>query len=229
MAVATVAISDHETSKLALAGSLLVFAVSWLSLRAGRVMLIAGWTAATLLAVPLSALAYSQQLYQAEWLPETARHRVIIWGYVAERVVRAPVLGVGVHSTRPLSAKALEAAEVAPGSKYLKITTSHSHNVYLQAWYETGAAGAAMLFAWGLILLASLRSAPDRSQPYAHAAFAAAALVAGSSFSLWAMWLMAAFALAALITTVGILLVERSERAPAGSWPPLAHSEAVRT
>ncbi len=227
VAVATVLVSDHETSKLALAGGAVAFAVSWFSLPAGRALMIAGWTAATMLVVPLSALAYSQQMYQAAWLPEFARHRVIIWSYVAEQVARAPVFGVGVNSTRPLSAKARDAAEVAPGSKYLRITTSHSHNVYLQAWYETGAVGATMLFTLGLLLLASLKSAPARAQPYAYATFATAAFVAGSSFSLWAMWLMAAFALAALLVAVGIVLVERSDRATAGSWPPLTLSEGI--
>jgi O-antigen ligase len=227
LAAVTVMVSDHETSKLALAGGAVAFAVSRFSLSAGRALLIAGWTAATMLVVPLSALAYSQQMYQASWLPETARHRVIIWSYVAEQVARAPILGVGVNSTRPLSAKALEDAEVAPGSKYLRITTSHSHNVYLQAWYETGAVGATMLFAWGLLVIASLKAAPAGARPFAYATFATAALVAGSSFSLWAMWLMAAFALAALLTVVGILLAERSDKAAAGTWPPLTLSEGT--
>ena len=227
VAAATVMVSDHETSKLALAGGAVAFAVSWFSLPAGRALMIAGWTAATMLVVPLSALAYSQQMYQAAWLPESARHRVIIWSYVAEQVARAPILGVGVNSTRPLSAKARDAAEVAPGSKYLRITTSHSHNVYLQAWYETGAIGATLLFTLGLLLLASLKSAPARAQPYAYATFATAAFVAGSSFSLWAMWLMAAFALAALLVAVGIVLAKRSDRAAAGSWPPLTLSEGI--
>lgn len=229
LAAVTVVASDHETSKLALAGGTVAFAVSRFSLTAARALMVAGWTAATLLVVPLSAFAYSQQMYQSAWLPESARHRVIIWSYVAERVGHAPVLGVGINSTRPLSAKALDDAEIAPGSKYLRITTSHSHNVYLQAWYETGAVGATMLFTLGLLLLASLRSAPVRAQPYAYATFATAAFVAGSSFSLWAMWLMAAFALAALLTAVGILVTERSDRATAGSWPPLTLSEGPST
>lgn len=224
---ATVAVlaSDHETSKLALAGGAAAFALSNLSLPTGRVVLVAGWTTATMLVVPLSALAYSQQMYQASWLPESAKHRVIIWSYVAEQVGRAPILGVGVNSTRPVGAKALDAAQVAPGSKYLRITTSHSHNAYLQAWYETGALGAIALFAFGLALLATLKSAPDRAQPYAHATFATAALVAASSFSLWAMWLMAAFALAGLLAAVGILLAERA----AGSRPQLTLPEGSST
>jgi O-antigen ligase len=227
LAAVTVMASDHETSKLALAGGTVAFAVSRFSLPAARALMVAGWTAATMLVVPLSALAYSQQMYQSAWLPESARHRVVIWSYVAEEVGRAPVLGVGMNSTRPLSAKALEAPEAAPGSQFLRITTSHSHNVYLQAWYETGAVGATMLFTLGLLLLASLKFATDSAQPYAYATFATAAFVAGSSFSLWAMWLMAAFALAALLVAVGVLLTERSDRATAGSWPPLTLSEAT--
>ena len=48
-----------------------------------------GWVVACLLVVPLVAVAYQQQLHFAEWLPHTARQRIILWGYTAGEVAKS--------------------------------------------------------------------------------------------------------------------------------------------
>src|SRR5262249_21619538 len=94
----------------------------------------------------------------------------------------------------------------APGSKYRLTTGWHSHNAYLQAWYETGAVGALWLLALGLLVLRSLASADAAAQPYLYAIFISCAAIAASSFSLWAPWFMASFAFAAIQAALGSTL-----------------------
>jgi O-antigen ligase len=202
--------SDHETSKLACLGGALTYIVFLLSPVSARRLTIAGWIVATLLVVPLCSLAYSQQLYRAWWLPDMASHRIVIWGYTTEQLAHAPVFGAGIATPRVLNERTRNTSEFAPGTEYKRSTRSHSHNIYLQIWFETGAVGAGMLLVLGLLVLGSLQAAADRAQPYLYAAFVTSALVGASSFSLWAPWFMASFALAVILAGVGAALTRQA-------------------
>jgi O-antigen ligase len=155
-------------------------------------------------------LLYGGQYYQATWLPDSARHRVVIWGYTADQVAKAPFLGVGISSARARSDPNDESLPKAPGTNFQLSTTLHSHNAYLQVWYETGAVGAFLLLGLGLLVLRTLRSAPPRARPHLHATFAAGALLAASSFSIWAPWFMASLALVCIPAALGARLSERA-------------------
>ncbi len=213
LALVAILLSDHATSKIALAGGAAVFFVCTVSRAAATRSTIVAWTAATLLVVPFAALAYTQQLYLARWLPYSAQHRIVIWGYTAEQAIKAPLLGTGVGTTRALSSTRERDGPRAPGSNIELSTGWHSHNGYLQVWYETGAVGAAFLLGIGLLLLQSLARAPPAAQPHLFAAFASGALLAGSSFSIWAQWFVASFGLAAIFASLGARL-RASQLAP---------------
>jgi O-antigen ligase len=205
LAVAAIVRSEHATSKLALVGATATYGMFLLSPKLTRRLAIAGWIATTLLVVPMASLAYSQELYLAGWLTGSARQRIVIWGYTSEQVAKAPWLGAGVSTARAISTdiKADPEAPRAPGSKYRLTPAWHSHNGYLQTWYEAGAVGALFLIAFGLLLLRSLARAPAAAQPYLYATFAAGALLAGSSFSLWAPWFVASLALSCVLAALG--------------------------
>ena len=166
-------------------------------------LVLAGWTAACLLVVPAASLIYGAELYHAVWLPESARHRVVIWGHTARQVANAPLLGVGIGTARAVNDRANPDAPLAPGTTFKLSTSLHSHNAYLQVWYEAGAVGAVMLLGLGLLVLRALRRAPSEVQPHLHATFVACALVAASSFSLWAPWFMALLAITAIYAVLG--------------------------
>ena len=94
-----VALATHGTSKLALAGALLVFAINWLVPRlTGRVITL-GWVTACLGVLPASLIAHRLDLHNAAWLEPSTRHRIIIWNYTAEQVLKTPWLGVGARTT----------------------------------------------------------------------------------------------------------------------------------
>jgi hypothetical protein len=202
LAVATIFRSEHGTAKIAWLGAGAIFAVAWLGQGLARRLVVAGWLAVTLLVAPLATLAYSHQLYLASWLPGSARQRLVIWAYTSEQIGKAPLFGAGVSTARALNTRNDENAPRAPGSKYRLTTGWHSHNGYLQAWYETGAVGALFLLGLGLLVLRSIAEAAAATQPYLYATFVSCTLIGGSSFSLWAPWFMASFGLAAVFAVL---------------------------
>lgn len=212
--VGAILFSGHATSKIAFVGASAMFILAAISTRlAGRLAVVL-WTAATLLVVPIAAVAYQSQLYRAPWLVFSAQHRIVIWGYTAEQVAKAPLLGVGIDTARPLNDPA---APRAPGTNIPVSAGAHSHNGYLQVWYETGAVGVAFLLGIGLLLLRSVARAPNDTRPYLYAAFATGALLAASSFSLWAPWFVASLGLAVVFSVLGLQV-----RRPVGALGPAA-------
>lgn len=201
-----VAASEHETSQLAFAASLLVFALSRRSVRIVRRALAVLWCLGFVLVIPLSHFAYrTAELHNADWLPVTARARIIIWGYTADRIPKAPILGIGLRSTRVLDKRQLAVAEKPADHVVPPRPGRHAHNLFLQSWFELGAVGVVFLIAAGLLVLRGIARLAGPIQPYANALFAAFAVVATFAWGIWQSWLLAGYALTALY----LLLAER--------------------
>jgi O-antigen ligase len=211
-AAATVLASEHATSQVALAGAAAAFAVCSLRPRLGMSLLVAGWIAASLLVVPTVSLLYGAGAYRATWLPESARHRIVIWGHTAGLVADAPLLGAGIGTARALNGAGDAPAPSAPGSGFRLSTSLHSHNAYLQVWFETGAVGALILLGLGLLVLRALTRFAGDIQPYMAATFAACALLVASAYSIWAPWFMASLAMTAIFAALGAALPEGERR-----------------
>jgi O-antigen ligase len=162
-----------------------------------------GWAAAIALVVPLASLAFSHQFYQAAWLPSSAQHRIVIWGYTSEQVANAPLLGAGIAAARAVSEREAADAKLVPGTMFELSTSLHSHNAYLQAWYETGAGGASLLLGVGFLMFQAVAGSPPGAQPYLYATFVAGSLVAATGFSIWAPWFLASLAIVAMASAVG--------------------------
>jgi O-antigen ligase len=206
--VATVFASEHASSKVALIGGAAAFVLFRLRPRLAMPLMVAGWVGASLLVVPAVSLLYTAEAYRAEWLPGSGRERIAIWRYTSEQIPKAPILGAGMGAARATShaeAETMEARRV-PGTDFHLSTSVHSHNAYLQVWYETGAAGALIMLAVGLLILRALTSAPPRAQPYLAATFAACALMAAFAYSIWAPWYVASLGMAAIFVSLGTAL-----------------------
>ncbi len=219
--VAAIFRSEHGTSKLAFIGAAATYGLCLLVPTVTRRLVIAAWIAATLFVAPLAALAYAKQLYLASWLPRTADMRLVIWGYTSGLIRKAPLLGVGVSSARTLSHSDDAHPVFAPGSDFRLTTGWHSHNAYLQTWFETGAIGALLLLVFGLLVLRSVAASPAALRPYLYATFVSCALMANSSFSLWAPWFLASFGLAAVFAVLGTELASRSAQAAGDAHLPV--------
>jgi O-antigen ligase len=208
-AAIAIALSEHATSQMAVAGAAVIYGFARLSLNRTRVAVAVAWTIATMLVVPLTSGLYASGLYRADWLPFSFRHRIVLWGYTSAQVRKAPILGAGIGAAHVLSRDKDHKAARAPGSEIVLSTGWHSHNGYLQTWYEAGAVGAVLLLAFGLALLRDIGRTAADIQPFALAVFSACALTAGTSFSIWQPWFVASMALAAVITLAAVEFATR--------------------
>lgn len=203
--------SEHETSMLAIVVGGLVFVAMRVAAPITRRVVLAAWVAATLLIVPLAAYSYGNGLHQATWLPGTARNRIVLWGVTAEKMRAAPILGIGVESTKPLDAEAAPTAVKPKGQAYPLRTGRHAHNIFMQTWYELGAIGALLLLGVGIILQGALARLPSPVQPYAYASFASGCVVAAFSWGMWQPWFMAAFGLWAIVLLIAVEAARRAD------------------
>jgi O-antigen ligase len=213
--------AHHATSKIAFVGAAAAFGALLVSPGIAKRAITWGWVATVVLVVPLATLAFQNELHLSTWMPRTAKHRIVIWGHTSQLIAKTPILGAGIHTARALHDPNDYDVPLAPGTEFRLTTSLHSHNGYLQTWYEAGAVGAAFLLAIGLLVLRSLAAAPAGVQPYLYATFVACALMGGSSFSLWQPWFMAALGLAAVFAALGWTLggqrESRSVRAQSAS------------
>jgi O-antigen ligase len=201
--------ANHATSKIAFAGAAITFAAFRVWPTLTRRVIAWGWAGAIFLVVPLATLAYHSQLYAWTRIAYSARHRIVIWGYTSKQIANAPILGAGVDTARAMNDLEGDRVPLAPGSPFPLKTNVHSHNIYLQAWYDGGAAGAALLLLVGLLVVRALAEAGVPSQPYLYAAFVTCALLGAASFSLWQPWFMASFGLVAVFARLGWALADR--------------------
>jgi hypothetical protein len=214
-AAAAILLSEHETSKMALGVSAITFGAVLVLPTLTRRGVGLAWCLAFVLAVPLATLAYQSSLHQSEWLPYSARARIVLWGYTAEKIPEAPLLGIGLGSMRKLDARlkndpnaVVIADTVQPGKSFIWGRGPHAHNGFLQAWYELGAVGAALLLAAGLGVLWSIARLPAEAQPYVLAQFVAYLGIAAFAWGIWQSWLMALTGLAPIFAVMAARLVE---------------------
>ena len=206
LTAAVVIISLHESSKLALVTGLGAFALSHVSLGwAGRLLVIS-WVLAYMAVVPGALLAHRLDLHNSPWLQATARHRIIIWNFTAQKTLESPWWGVGANMTYVLGPKIESVTPSLPGETLKRTLSIHSHSIYLQTWFELGLVGATLLTLVGLSILSAIRSLVPRVQPYAYATFASAAAMAATSYGMWQLWFMALFGLCAVLFWVGVRL-----------------------
>ncbi len=206
ISAAVILLASHESSKLALVAGSAVFVLALLSRRwAYRVMVLA-WVIACLAIVPLAILAYRLDLHQSKWLQMSARHRVVIWNETAEKTLEAPFVGVGANMTYVLGPERERENPAIHDEELPRTLNMHSHNIYLQTWFELGAVGALLLTLAGLSLLASIATLSSALQPYAYATFASVGAMAAASYGMWQIWYLALFAFTAIALAVGARL-----------------------
>jgi O-antigen ligase len=204
----------HQSSQAAILAASITLALAGLSLRWTARMLAVAWIVATLLVVPMVTGAYRAELHKADWIFYTARHRIVIWDFMAERVGNAPLRGIGAEAARVLhetvDRETLEAHQRNAG---VGVSTAlHAHNIYLQVWYELGAVGAALLCVAGLALLGTATRLAPGTQRLALAQFAVTATMAAFSYGLWQAWFQVAFAIG-LLGISAIALFDRGRTA----------------
>jgi O-antigen ligase len=186
---APILFSDRMSAQLALVSSVAIFALAhvW---RRGVVRLLAVlWCLGFVLILPAAFLAYKAELHLATWIPESARARMIIWEFTAERTLERPLLGIGAGSTPALRVRR-DQAEQPEGFVYPRTTGAHAHNIFLQTWYELGLLGVILVAIAGVFIALRILLLPPEAQPFAAAAFTAVFVTLATSWSMWQVWLV---------------------------------------
>jgi len=217
-----IGLSQHDSSQIGLAASLLILPLAWFNARAVIRGLALVWCLSFALVLPLDVLAYKAELHLANWLPKSARARIIIWEYTVERVLERPLLGVGADSTPGAKADAPKRPEQPEGFVQPRTTGHHAHNIFLQSWYELGLVGAVLMAIAGAAVILRMLLLPRLAQPYAAAAFTLLAVIAAFAWGMWQTWLMSAIGLLALYLLMAASLYQTPERENlATQTPPL--------
>jgi len=155
---------------------------------------------AALLLTPFIAAAVPvDQLLEGGALPPSWSQRLILWSAAGDRALGDCFpLGCGADFTRAWWQES-EMIEVPGYPLLLPLAPVHPHNVFLQIWLELGVPGV-VLFAVAISAAAArlLAAAFDRSTIAATAAIAAVGFISVMfEASLWQVWRLAVFALAA--------------------------------
>ena len=209
-------LSSHGTSKPAYAIGLVTFGCAFAAPRLTARLVAIGWVCLCLAVLPAVLAMHRVNLHNATWLQPSARHRIIIWNYTAEQVLKAPLLGVGADMTFILGPRLEPHVITAPDEAYTRTLNRHAHSIYLQTWFELGLIGAALLTLLGLSILQAIGSFALPMQPYAYATFVSAAALAASSYGMWQIWFMAMVGLSAALVGLsrGLVLKGNSRNAP---------------
>ena len=220
--------SEHESSMIALVTGCVIFVGMTFAPALSRALVMAAWFAATMLIIPAANFAHDAGLHHVEWIPQTARNRIVLWNVTADRLHRAPILGIGIGSTKPLDEEAAASAPLEPGDTYAQRTGRHAHNIFMQTWYELGAIGAILLLVIGAIALRAMKRLPSADQPFVFASFASTMVLAAFTWGIWQPWFMCAFGLWAVLLLVSLDATRRASdtRSAASSLAskPSAHN-----
>ncbi len=207
--VVPVLMSRRESAQLALIASVLAFILASAWRRFMPRALAAAWCLAFVVVMPLTFAAYQAELHMDESLPKSARARVILWEYTAERVLEQPWIGVGADATPTLRKNIV--VEKPEGFVYPRSTSHHAHNLFLQVWYELGLVGVVLVALAGAAIATRMTLLPSEAQPFAAATFAAFGANVAFAWGMWQTWLICGSALALLY----LLIAAHAVSAPA--------------
>lgn len=210
--------SGSKSAKFALAvGAIVAVAMARWPRGTGKALMVT-FVVAALLVVPF---AYSFKMLDAQKWPVIVNlfrggapaAQVSLWHAYAVRVLEAPVVGHGADMTYSINAHLRRDNDKNPNlvARWMR---PHTHNVYLQVWYELGAVGAVLLALAGVVLLRPIRAAPPASRPLLAAAFAATATLLATSYGLWQPWIMG------LLTVFALAVVIAAHAARPDTTPP---------
>ncbi len=145
--------------------------------------------------------------------------RLQIWHDYATWSLERPLVGHGANHTY-VWGQQMNGRQAGAGGPPLEVGPSqvwpHTHNMYLQVWYDLGAVGAVLFAGFGLAILWAIGRMPRQAQIAQLATFAAVAAFIPTSYGLWQPWLLGLFALVAISAVAAGLMVERPGEAGHG-------------
>jgi O-antigen ligase len=127
------------------------------------------------------------KLFDLAYLPISAKHRLFIWHFVADKIYDNPILGYGFGASRNLPIENSESIYYS-GFKFMPLPL-HPHNNILHVLFETGIIGLGLFTYLVYIILKKIESSciePIKAIMYA--LFANYYFIGMVSFSVWQSW-----------------------------------------
>ena len=165
--------------------------------KAGRTVAIAASVLA-FVAMPFAAKGmYDHGWHRADWLINSAQHRVEIWDFTLQRIAEKPLLGWGFDAARHLETLYPDASETGR-----TLMALHPHSMPLQVLLEIGAVGA--VIALGLLCLVAMRldDVPGRARAFGQAALVAALAMGLVAYGAWQNWWLSLIVSVALLVSL---------------------------
>jgi O-antigen ligase len=220
LAVVAVAL-NLMTSGAAILGAAAGGATAALALshrKAGHLILVFATLLALVGSAPAAKEIQRRGWKEAEWLVTSARHRVDIWSYAAERIEQKPLTGWGFDSARGFTkfdpSRNIESWQMVP---------LHPHNAPLQILLELGAVGGFIAFVLLMVVVNRLEELPRPARVCGQALYMSTLAIACTAYGLWQNQWLAMMCSAALL----VPLTTPALAKPAA--PPQAPGEAAES
>ena len=180
-----IAMSESQTSLIALIGSLGVYAAALYGRRLVKWTVLTVWVAGVALAVPLGAMPQKLGWTSWTWINvDSAAARFYIWSYTADKVLERPIRGIGVRGTRELQQVDGLRRDSVHADRFQLRPGRHAHNAFLQIWLELGAIGAGLVLAFGIAVLRQFDRFARHEAAVGYALFTTACSVAALGFGI---------------------------------------------
>ncbi len=199
-----------QTAQAALLLSVAVFLIARFWPTFTHWSILSTWCVVVMLAMPIAAAPYSFGLHTYEWIPSSFRDRMIIWDYSVKQATKNPLFGVGIRSIRVIGKELKKSKPAIFEQVAYRRLGLHSHNGFLQVWFELGAVGALFILALGIGLLRAIKRMRENVRPYAYAAFVSACVNAAFGWGLWQTWLLSGYALTIMLLTFASAYTKRN-------------------
>ena len=188
---------ESESAMLGFAVGVAIVLLAIAFPKAGRTVAIAASVLA-FVAMPFAAKGmYDHGWHRADWLINSAQHRVEIWDFALQRIAEKPLLGWGFDAARHLETLYPDASETGR-----TLMALHPHSMPLQVLLEIGAVGA--VIALGLLCLVAMRldNVPGRARAFGQAALVAALAMGLVAYGAWQNWWLSLIVSVALLVSL---------------------------
>lgn len=137
-------------------------------------------------------------LDKVEMLPKSAKHRLVIWDFVAEKAMEKPIEGWGYHNARLIS---VSPEHWVGGFNPLPM---HPHNMALQIWLELGLIGVVCLVGiiWTLLHYIDRYTLSPLSRAMKYAWYSAFIIIALVAYEAWQAWWLCTIAITFMVGEV---------------------------
>lgn len=201
------AVSESQSAAAAQIALLALMTFAIWSPRATAALIAVGIVAGMLFCAPVAHAMFDAGLADASWMPDSFKHRILSWDFVASQLDMHAWLGWGLDSARAIPGGDGFFAGTANWAKL----PLHPHNFFLQVRLELGWIGAALVTWLLLAVLWLLVRLEGQRRVMGLALFGTCIFIQCFAYGAWQTWLLCGmlFAFALIELAMRVPLVSR--------------------